>query len=82
MQKQPEQSLETWWESYKRNFILPDGRVQRPEHGFDTVSEGQAYAILFSVFMNDKDTFDLIYQWTEQYLSRKNNYGDHLLAWH
>jgi endoglucanase len=82
MQKQPEQSLETWWESYKRNFILPDGRVQRPEHGFDTVSEGQAYAILFSVFMNDKDTFDLIYQWTERYLSRKNNYGDHLLAWH
>jgi len=82
MEKKPELSLETWWKSYKKNFILPDGRVQRPEPDSDTVSEGQAYAMIFSFFMGDKDTFHLIYGWTEKHLSRENIYGDHLLAWH
>lgn len=82
MKRPPEKPLETWWKSYKNNFILPDGRIQRPEHAFDTVSEGQAYAMLFSVFMNDKNTFDLIFGWTEEHLSRSRKQGDHLLAWH
>jgi len=82
MEKKPELSLKTWWELYKQNFVQPDGRIRRPEHDSDTVSEGQAYAMIFSVFMGDKDTFHLIYGWTEKHLSRKNNYGDHLLAWH
>lgn len=82
MKRSSETQLETWWKSYKKNFILPDGRVQRPEHGFDTVSEGQAYAMLFSVFMNDKNTFDLIFGWTEEHLSRNSKHGDNLLAWH
>ena len=58
------------------------GRVQRTEHGFDTVSEEQAYAIIFSVFTEDRDTFDLIYDWTKKHLSRKNKEGCHFLAWH
>lgn len=82
MKRPAEKEVETWWKSYKKNFILPEGRVQRPEHGFDTVSEGQAYAMLFSVFMNDKNTFDLIYSWTEKHLSRNDKHGDSLLAWH
>ncbi len=82
MKRPPEKPLEIWWKSYKKNFILPDGRVQRPEHDFDTVSEGQAYAMLFSVFMNDKNTFNLIFGWTEEHLSRSSKHGDHLLAWH
>ncbi len=82
MKKPPKVHVETWWKLYKKNFILPDGRVQRPEHDFDTVSEGQAYAMVFSAFMNDKKTFDLIYDWTEKRLSRKNKTGDRLLAWH
>lgn len=82
MKKPQEKHSDIWWQSYKSNFILPNGRVQRPEHDFDTVSEGQAYAMLFSVFMNDKKTFDLIYDWTEKHLSRNIKNGDHLLAWH
>jgi endoglucanase len=82
MKRPSETRLEIWWKSYKKNFILPDGRVQRPEHNFDTVSEGQAYAMLFSVFLNDKETFDLIYRWTEKHLGRSNTYGDRLLAWY
>ena len=82
MKRPSETPLETWWKSYKKSFILPDGCVQRPEHDFDTVSEGQAYAMLFSVFMDDKNMFDLIYDWTEKHLSRSKKHGDHLLAWH
>ncbi|NUO07992.1 MAG: endoglucanase [Candidatus Brocadia sp.] len=82
MKTSSEEPLVTWWKSFKKNFILPDGRVQRPEHDYDTVSEGQAYAMLFSVFMKDKETFTLLYDWTEKHLSRSDAYGDHLLAWH
>lgn len=77
-----EKQLEIWWKSYKKHFLLPDGRIQRPEHACDTVSEGQAYAMISSVFINDKKTFDLIFHWTEDHLSRGKKYGDHLLAWH
>ena len=80
-QNSPEKQLNAWWESYKKIFILRSGCVQRPENDYDTVSEGQAYAMLFSVFMNDKKTFDRIYSWTEEHLSRNKRNGDHLLAW-
>lgn len=68
---------------FKNRFILPDGRVVRPQNQNDTVSEGQAYAMLFAAWMHDRDTFDRCYLWTEEHLSRQNtDYHDHLLAWH
>lgn len=76
------------WAGYKSNFILSTGQVIRPENGNDTVSEGQAYAMLISVCMNDKTTFDKCFNWTELNLSRNlpgsAPYGgpDNLLAWH
>ena len=69
------------WEGYKRVFITQEGRVVRPKEK-DTVSEGQAYAMLRSVWMGDKETFDKCYAWAEQNLSRFNGEGDSLLAWH
>ena len=68
------------WQSYKKFFISNEGRVKRNKDG-DTVSEGQAYAMLRAVWMNDKKTFDLCYEWTENNLSRKTKFSDHLLAW-
>lgn len=76
------------WTGFKANFILTNGRVSRIEDNNDTVSEGQAYAMLFSVYMNDKKTFDKCFLWAEQNLSRTLPgalpYGgpDNLLAWH
>lgn len=76
------------WTGYKANFILSTGRVARIEDNNDTVSEGQAYGMLFSVFMNDKKTFDKVFLWTEQNLSRllpgslPHGGPDNLLAWH
>lgn len=76
------------WTGYKMNFILSTGQVVRPENNNDTVSEGQAYAMLLAVNMADKTTFDSCFAWTEQNLSRlqagSSLYGgpDNLLAWH
>ncbi|MGH7428500.1 MAG: glycosyl hydrolase family 8 [Candidatus Methylomirabilaceae bacterium] len=74
--------LATTWEGYRGRFIQPDGRVIRPSDDFDTVSEGQAYALLRAVWMNDQETFDRVYRWTDSNLSRRAARGDHLLAWH
>ena len=68
------------WAGYQDRFIASDGRVLRPQDG-DTVSEGQAYALLRAVWMRDKAAFDKVYRWTEDHLSRLRQTGDHLLAW-
>lgn len=68
------------WEGYKYCFIK-NGRVIRPKHN-DTVSEGQAYAMLRAVWLNDKKTFNDCYIWTENNLSRIKKTNDNLLAWH
>jgi endo-1,4-beta-D-glucanase Y len=76
-----ESLLATTWDGYRQRFIRDDGRVIRPGDGFDTVSEGQAYALLRAVWMDDRQTFDRVYRWTESHLSRQRAKGDHLLAW-
>ena len=69
------------WAGYRSRFIAPDGRVVRPEHGNDTVSEGQAYAMLRAAWMNDQATFDSVWRWTKQRLSRGGTAAPALLAW-
>jgi len=73
--------LRTWWAHYKKTFIEPSGRVSRPRDQGDTVSEGQAYALLYSVLLDDRETFDRVLRWTQSNLSRKAREGDSLLAW-
>lgn len=68
------------WSSYKSLFI-DKGRVFRPKNDNDTVSEGQAYAMIQAVWFNDRQTFDEVYKWTEDNISRFDKFGDHLLAW-
>lgn len=75
------QIAENTWAGFKHHFIDESGRVKRIENE-DTVSEGQAYAMLRAVWMNDKETFDKCYIWTENNLSRTQTNGDNLLAWH
>ena len=55
----------------------PGLRVQRPSDNNDTVSEGMAYGMLFAVYMNDKATFDGLWQHAQ---ARRNSKG--LLRWH
>lgn len=65
------------WNSYKKEFINTDGMVIDPSQPTVGTSEAQAYALLRAVWMNDKETFDNVYHWTEEHL--KNNNG--LFAW-
>ena len=73
-------SIKTW-AGFKETFISVAGRVARFKEA-DTVSEGQAYAMLRAVWLGDKKTFDSCYEWSERHLSRSGRYGDDLLAWH
>jgi endoglucanase len=50
----------------------------RRDQGGDTVSEGQAYALLIAVGLDDRATFDRVWAWTTQHLRR----DDGLLSWH
>ncbi len=63
----PERILKASWESYKKDFIK-QGRVIDPYQNDITTSEGQSYALLRAVWMNDKKTFDDVYGWTKLYL--------------
>lgn len=69
------------WKNFKTGFISKGGRVvdgNTPRK--QTVSEGQAYALFFSLVANDRKTFDLILQWTENNLAN-GDLTSHLPAW-
>ena len=59
------------------DYVDADGRVVRRDQGGDTVSEGQAYALLVAVGIGDRDTFAEVWSWTEDNLQRP----DGLLSW-
>jgi len=66
------------WEEYKSEYIQKDTyRTVDPQYDI-TTSEGQSYAMLRSVWMDDKHTFDMSWQWTKQNLQHKT---DALFAW-
>jgi endoglucanase len=68
--------LSNTWEGYKERFI-EDGRVIDPKAD-QTTSEGQAYAMLRAVYMDDREAFDEIWGWTQENLQPSTN---SLLSW-
>lgn len=52
------------------SYVDPDGRVVRRDQGGDTVSEGQAYAMLVAVGIDDQERFDRVWRWTRENLQR------------
>ena len=58
-------------------YLGPDGRVVRRDQGGDTVSEGQAYAMLVAQAIGDRHRFGLAWDWAKANLQRP----DGLLAW-
>jgi endoglucanase len=59
-------------------YLDPDGRVVRRDQGNDTVSEGQAYAMLAAVALVDRTRFDAAWNWAREHLGRP----DGGLSWH
>ncbi len=76
----PADILRESWRAYVQRFIQNDGRViDYRAHGIST-SEGQAYAMLRAVWMNDRATFDKTYVWAVHNLNMGSR-TDHLWAW-
>jgi endoglucanase len=76
--------LQQSWQAYRQRFIQGDGRVIDRESGDRSTSEGQAYAMLRAVFMDDRETFDRVLNWGENNLQRRNpdhSRLDRLWAW-
>jgi endoglucanase len=73
--------LRTAWQSYREQFIAPEGRVMIPERRGGSISEGQAYGLLRAVWAGDDATFGRVYAWTYLHLSRVKTHGDSLLSW-
>ncbi|HEV2369815.1 MAG TPA: glycosyl hydrolase family 8 [Acidimicrobiales bacterium] len=59
------------------HYEQPGGRVVRWDQGGDTVSEGQAYAMLVAVALGRRDRFAAAWSWSQAHLQR----ADGLLAW-
>jgi hypothetical protein len=59
-------------------YVTKGGRVVRTDQGGDTVSEGQAYALLLAVATADRERFTTVWRWTKGNLQRP----DGLLGWH
>lgn len=59
------------------DYVTPEGRVVRHDEGGDTVSEGQAYALLIAAGTGDEDRFEQVWAWTRDHLQR----DDGLFAW-
>jgi endo-1,4-beta-D-glucanase Y len=72
--------LQTTWTAYVRGFIREDGRVVDARGGGITTSEGQAYAMLRSVWMEDRGVFDRTLGWALNNLNRGVR-SDALWAW-
>jgi endo-1,4-beta-D-glucanase Y len=64
------------WERYKADFITSDGRVLDSNI---TTSEGQSYALLRAVWMDDQPTFDNVWSWTQANLQKRPD--DKLFYW-
>ncbi|MBC7970223.1 MAG: glycosyl hydrolase, partial [Verrucomicrobia bacterium] len=73
--------LKQSWEAYRQRFIQADGRVIDWESDARSTSEGQAYAMLRSVMIDDPKTFELTLTWAEKNLRRSDRPSDTLWSW-
>src|ERR687885_1681761 len=76
--------LEESWDIYRQQFIQVDGRVIDYQDSDRSTSEGQAYAMLRAVLIDDPTTFALSLKWAENNLKRVDAKGkptDQLWSW-
>ena len=57
-------------ERFLDTYVDADGRVVRRDQGGDTVSEGQAYAMLLAAAIGDRRRFELTWGWARSQLQR------------
>lgn len=79
----PKHVLAVTWDTYKKNFISTAGFTNdKTTQGLHVTSEGQSYALLRSVLMGDKATFNSVLNWTVKTMKNSDTnlfaseYGD------
>jgi endoglucanase len=70
--------LQATWDRYRQRFIEEGRIIDRDRPDQHSTSEGQAYALLRSVMINDPKTFDQVLAWSETHLKRPS---DRLWSW-
>ena len=68
------------WTAYQSTFLDGQIRVIDRDSGDRTTSDGQAYAMFFTLVANDRARFDTLLRWTEINLA-KGDLSTHLPAW-
>jgi endoglucanase len=68
------------WDVYKTHFMAADGRIVDWNSDERTTSEGEAYALFFALVGNDRQSFDLILNWTQNNLA-KGSLKENLPSW-
>ena len=68
------------WSHYSRSFMDGQIRVIDRDSGDRTTSEGQAYAMFFTLVANDRTRFDKLLRWTELNLAA-GSLAERLPAW-
>ncbi|MDX8378719.1 MAG: cellulose synthase complex periplasmic endoglucanase BcsZ [Gallionella sp.] len=69
------------WETFKKHFISKKGRViDIGSKSIITTSEGQSYALFFSLIANDRTTFEKLLNWTAKNQAH-NDLTTRLPAW-
>jgi endo-1,4-beta-D-glucanase Y/4-amino-4-deoxy-L-arabinose transferase-like glycosyltransferase len=78
--KNPEISkqLQESWQAYKEKFIHNYGQVIDPADNV-TTSEGQSYAMLRALWMDDEETFKGTWQWARDHFQFRTQ--DKLFSW-
>ena len=66
------------WATYRKRFIMADGRVIDTLNNNISHSEGQGFAMVLAVAANDRKTFDLLYKFTQESMAIRT---DALFAW-
>lgn len=77
-ERYPHAVVDNIWIGYKSK-IQNDGRVVDRDRNYVSTSEGQSYALLRAVWMDDKEVFDRVLRWTNQNLRKRD--GDRLFSW-
>ncbi|HEX2910181.1 MAG TPA: glycosyl hydrolase family 8 [Chloroflexia bacterium] len=71
--------LDELWQTYKERYVQQDGRVRDPQRTDASTSEGESYALLRSVWQNDRPTFDSVLNWSINNLQKPR--GDNLFSY-
>ncbi len=61
------------WADFQRRYVAADGRIIDTGNAGISHSEGQSYGMLFALHAGDRESFDRIWNWTRQNLSRPSD---------